>query len=220
MSERDRVRRPGAGQQSGEAGEQSTGEMDRVRMAMAMRRRQLQRKADETERNETSVPSSGGAPLDGRVRTQMEGQLGADLSDVRVHTGSESAAAASKIGARAFTQDKDVHFNRGEFAPGTKEGDRLIAHELAHVAQGNAGGPVARKADSGADGNRDSRVSQPHDPAEREADDAADAVTSALHGEQAPRRVVLTARASNALQRKAKPEAEQQPDANAHDTAN
>ena len=217
MSERDRIRRPGEAPQSGDTGEQSTGEMDRVRMAMAMRRRQLQRKADATASNETSVPSSSGAPLDGRVRTQVEGQLGADLSDVRVHTGSESAAAASKLGARAFTQDKDVHFNRGEFAPGTKEGDRLIAHELAHVAQGNAGGQVARKADASADEHRG--VSQPHDSAEREADDAADAVTGALHGDGPPRRIALTARASTAIHRKAKPDADQLPEASAHDAA-
>jgi hypothetical protein len=35
----------------------------------------------------------------------------------------------------ALTEGDDVYFAPGRYAPGTKEGDRLIAHELAHVAQ-------------------------------------------------------------------------------------
>lgn len=60
----------------------------------------------------------------------MEPQLGADLSAVKVGTDGKSATAAEQLGARAFTVDGEVHFGSGEFAPGTKEGDRLLAHEL------------------------------------------------------------------------------------------
>src|SRR5262249_54969398 len=73
-----------------------------------------------------------------------------------------------------------------EFSPGTKEGDRLLAHELTHVVQGQRSG-VQRKA-AGHDGGHDSdagggheHVSNPDEPAEKEADHVADAVADGLH---------------------------------------
>src|SRR5687768_17631642 len=35
---------------------------------------------------------------------------------------------------------RDVVFNEGRYAPGTSEGKRLLAHELAHVIQQERGG--------------------------------------------------------------------------------
>lgn len=114
----------------------------------------------------------------------MEPRLGADLSNVRVHQGAESADAAEQMGARAFTVGNDVHFGAGEFAPGTKEGDKLLAHELTHVVQGQRGGAVQRKAapsDAGAEEDHE-HVSHPEEPAEKEADAVADHVGDELHG--------------------------------------
>jgi Domain of unknown function (DUF4157) len=116
----------------------------------------------------------------------MEPQLGTDLSGVKVHTGGDSAEAATQFGARAFTVGQDVHFGAGEYAPGTKEGDRLIAHELTHAVQGQRSG-ISRKADEH-EGNADGQhptgaeMSQPGEPAELEADATADKVADNLHG--------------------------------------
>src|SRR5947209_3044552 len=74
-----------------------------------------------------------------------------DVGQAKIHTGSESAKAADEMGARAFTVGGDVHFGAGEFAPGTKEGDRLLAHELTHVVQAGGAG-VQRKAEEGESG--------------------------------------------------------------------
>src|SRR5512143_340890 len=115
----------------------------------------VQRKADAGGgAGNVAIPEGGGSKLPDGVRAKMEPKLGADLSDVRVHTGGESAQAATGIGARAFTIGSNVHFNAGEFAPGSKEGDRLLAHELTHVVQGKKSG-VQRKAapDEGANNN-------------------------------------------------------------------
>jgi hypothetical protein len=104
-----------------------------------------------------------GQPLDSRTRTRMSEGLGDRLSDVRVHAGPEADALARSVSARAFTVGTDVFFAEGEHKPGTGEGDRLMAHELAHVVQQRgapAGGPLT--------------VSQPGDSLEREADKAAD----------------------------------------------
>lgn len=83
------------------------------------------------------VPNGSGSPLPADVKARMEPKLGADLSAVRLHTGSDSAHAATNFGARAFTVGNDIHFNDGQFKPGSKDGDKLLAHELTHVVQGS-----------------------------------------------------------------------------------
>jgi hypothetical protein len=156
-----------------------------------------------------SIPNGGGTPLPSATRAQMETKLGADLSSVKVHTSGDSARAASEVGAKAFTVGTDIHFNAGQFAPGTKEGDRLLAHELTHVVQAkNSGSVIQRKedeharrdqpSDSGAhedksgtpptasdnndEGGADTAaVSEPHEPAEKEADEVGDRVADELH---------------------------------------
>jgi hypothetical protein len=134
---------------------------------------------------QAQIPQGGGAPLAGDVRAKMEPQLGADLSGVKVHTSGQSAQAATQLGARAFTTGSDVHFGAGEYAPGSKEGDRLLAHELTHAVQAQKSGvqrkaepqEAAQKGDAGAH-----EVSQPGEPAEQEADAVGDRVADKLHG--------------------------------------
>jgi Domain of unknown function (DUF4157) len=60
---------------------------------------------------------------------------GYDFSRVRVHTDARAAESARAIGAQAYTVGNDVVFGAGRFAPATREGRRLIAHELTHVLQ-------------------------------------------------------------------------------------
>lgn len=105
----------------------------------------------------------GGRPLETGVRERFAEGLGDPLDDVRVHTGAEAAGLARAASARAFAVGSDLFFADGEHRPGTTDGDRLIAHELAHVVQQRGapeGGPLT--------------VSQPGDPLEREADRAVD----------------------------------------------
>lgn len=98
---------------------------------------------------------------------RAEKVTGANLSGVRLHTGGDSAAAASSVGARAYALGQDVHFGAGTYQPGTPAGDRLIAHELAHTAQqqGAAVGPQYKL-----------EISGPGDASEHEADRVADSV--------------------------------------------
>jgi outer membrane protein OmpA-like peptidoglycan-associated protein len=78
-----------------------------------------------------------GRPLDPAVRGRMEARLGHDFSTVRVHHGPEAKA----LHARAFTVGEDVTFAPGQFAPGTRTGDELLAHELGHVVDARHGTP-------------------------------------------------------------------------------
>jgi hypothetical protein len=78
---------------------------------------------------------SPGRPLDGGTRAFMEPRFGRDFGAVRVHTDAQAAESARAIGARAFTSGRDVVFGAGEYAPHTRAGQKLIAHELTHVVQ-------------------------------------------------------------------------------------
>jgi hypothetical protein len=112
-----------------------------------------------------AASTSTGAGLPAPLQGRLEGALGVDLSGVRVHTGGESAAAAQAVGARAYTSGQDIHFGAGRFDPASGDGERLIAHEVAHTVQQRGG--------AGAHQNK-LEISAPGDALEREADTFAD----------------------------------------------
>ncbi|MCK9605745.1 MAG: DUF4157 domain-containing protein [Methylomonas sp.] len=76
-----------------------------------------------------------GEPLPESVKNDMQQQLQADFSAVRIHSGGEAAGLAAGINARAFTVGNDIFFGTGEYAPDSVEGRKLLAHELTHVLQ-------------------------------------------------------------------------------------
>jgi hypothetical protein len=82
-----------------------------------------------------STLRSPGTPLDSGTRTAMESRFGHDFSQVRVHDDATAARSAHDVGARAYTVGQDVVFGAGHYAPHTAEGQRLLAHELAHTLQ-------------------------------------------------------------------------------------
>src|SRR5258708_7514329 len=76
-----------------------------------------------------------GRPLDRATRAFMEPRFGHDFSRVRIHTDERAARSSGEMEARAYTVGRDIVFAAGEYAPGTAEGRRLLAHELAHAVQ-------------------------------------------------------------------------------------
>ena len=78
---------------------------------------------------------SGGQRLPTALRRDYERFFDTDLSSVRIHAGAPAADASRAIQAKAFTAGHDIAFGTGEYAPGTGEGRKLLAHELAHVIQ-------------------------------------------------------------------------------------
>ncbi|HEU4388545.1 MAG TPA: DUF4157 domain-containing protein [Blastocatellia bacterium] len=81
------------------------------------------------------VLSAPGRPLDPWTRGFMEARFGRDLSHVRVHTDRKAAESSRAVNASAYTVGNDVVFAEGEYAPRTREGQRLLAHELIHTLQ-------------------------------------------------------------------------------------
>jgi Domain of unknown function (DUF4157) len=81
--------------------------------------------------------ATGGSPLTRQQREYFEPRLGRDLSAVRVHAHAHSFRASQSINARAYTLGNNIGFAAGEYNPDSAGGRRLLAHELAHVAQGD-----------------------------------------------------------------------------------
>jgi len=113
------------------------------------------------------VLKSPGQSLDATTRARMEPLFGLDFAGVRVHLGSDAAASAASIGARAFAVGPHIVFGRGEYSPRTTAGAALMAHELAHVVQQR--GRIEGDADS-------LQIGAAHDPAEHSAHRAANEV--------------------------------------------
>ena len=118
------------------------------------------------------VNSGGGAPLDTETRADMEGRLGHDFGDVRIHTDGAAHESAKSVSAQAYTVGSNIVFQRDKYDPSSDTGKHMLAHELTHVVQ-QRNGPV-----DGTDAGGGVKVSDPSDRFEREAVANADRVMS------------------------------------------
>jgi len=125
--------------------------------------------ADGADDAVAAAASSAGSSLPEPIMRKFESSLGTDLSSVRIHTGNESANAASAVGAKAYTLGNHIHFGPGYYDPSSNSGQHLLAHEVAHTVQ-NQGGAVSARYKL--------EVSTPGDSIEIEADHAADAMVN------------------------------------------
>jgi hypothetical protein len=111
-----------------------------------------------------AVLRSPGQALDPVTRDFMGSRFGQDFGAVRVHADSSAAASARAVNALAYTVGQHIVFGEGAFKPHTTEGQRLLAHELAHTLQQAA---TARPGEG-------LQIGLAHDPSEVEADRMAD----------------------------------------------
>ena len=109
------------------------------------------------------VITSSGRPLDGDVREDMEGRLGHDFSDVRLHDDTAAAASAQAVNAHAYTVGSHIVFQRDTYDPSSTQGWTTLAHELTHVVQQRSGPVDGTSAPGGI------KVSNPSDRFEQEA---------------------------------------------------
>jgi hypothetical protein len=80
-----------------------------------------------------------GQALEGQLRARMEAALGQDFSRVRVHADARGGELSRALAAHAFTVGEHVAFAPGRYRPASTDGQRLVAHELAHVIQQRQG---------------------------------------------------------------------------------
>jgi hypothetical protein len=96
----------------------------------------------------SDVLRSSGEPLTASTRAHMEPHFSFDFSKVRVHADAKASASARAVNALAYTVGNRIAVRADKYAPGSTSGQRLLAHELAHVVQqargGEQSGPEAR----------------------------------------------------------------------------
>jgi len=109
-----------------------------------------------------SASGNAGETLDIAVRGDMESSFGHDFSGVRIHADGDADRRAQEEDALAFTIGDDIFFRHGAYAPHTRSGRWLLAHELTHVVQQSGGGRGPQAYGDGAQ--------QPIDALEHEAD--------------------------------------------------
>jgi hypothetical protein len=110
----------------------------------------------------SQLSGAGGTPLSAALRARLEALFGHRFGHVRIHTDGAATEAAEAAGARAITLGSHIYFHRGQFAPGSEAGDRLLLHELMHVVQHDEGRLPAPA-------SGEVELSSPSDPAEQEA---------------------------------------------------
>jgi hypothetical protein len=110
---------------------------------MRMPESQVVDKKDEPRVKKESPPPdklSGGQPLPETSQSFFGKRLGTDFSEVKIHTGDKAAQSAKDLQAKAYTSGNHVVFAKGQYAPDTEAGKKLLAHELTHVVQQTGSG--------------------------------------------------------------------------------
>lgn len=124
-------------------GSGQSGECDECRQnreALVQRRATQETGNVDALQNVYEVLRSPGQSLDSATRGFFEIRFGHDFSDVRIHTDDKAAESAKAVNALAYTAGRNVVFASNQYAAGTHEGRRLLAHELTHVVQQADGG--------------------------------------------------------------------------------
>lgn len=116
---------------AGEPGQMYEIEADQTLDAMQVA--ELKRPATEAEEHDDTghdAPQPLAAAVSAPFLARMERAFGQRFDHVRVHRDS-----AMPAGRQAFTRGHDVHLGPDSSAPNSPDGERILAHELAHVAQ-------------------------------------------------------------------------------------
>ncbi len=79
--------------------------------------------------------ASSSRPIDPSMRRHMETRFAHDFSGVRLHSDRTAAGSAAALDARAYAVGEHIVLGPGSPSLATREGQRLLAHELTHVVQ-------------------------------------------------------------------------------------
>lgn len=107
-----------------------------------------QQQASSISPAKTGETQSEGQPLPASVKNFFEPRFGRDFGSVKIHTSAGAEASAAGLRAKAYTIGNHIVFGKGQFSPDTGTGKKLIAHELTHTLQQDAGrNLIQRKCD-------------------------------------------------------------------------
>jgi hypothetical protein len=114
-----------------------------------------------------SVIDAPGRPIDSGVVDMVRNATGDDASGIQVHDGPEAADAAHSVEAEMFASGNHIVAPKG-LDVSTREGAFKTVHEIHHIVNQQAKGPV-----EGTETDDGLKISDPADRHEQEADRAA-----------------------------------------------
>src|SRR5690606_4985508 len=76
-----------------------------------------------------------GMALPEEIKRELEAEMKADVTNVRIHTDAMALQLSATLNAQAFTHGYDIYFNMGKYDPYSRERKQLLVHELTHVVQ-------------------------------------------------------------------------------------
>ena len=83
------------------------------------------------------VPGSGrSVQMPDALRARLEQHFGYSVRSLKLRESSD----VDSLGAKAYAKGDEIHFAPGEFRPNTRQGAKMIAHEVAHIKQQAEGG--------------------------------------------------------------------------------
>ena len=85
--------------------------------------------------NKINKLGSTGHPLPANSLSFFNSRFKHDFSQVRIHADPDAAETAQALNAKAYTLGNHIAFAPGQYAPHTRSGQHLLAHELTHVVQ-------------------------------------------------------------------------------------
>jgi hypothetical protein len=91
------------------------------------------------------VLGAPGHPLDAAARAFFEPRFGHDFADIRIHDDAHAARSGRDMGAFAYSVGRHIAVDTERRHPASVAGQRLLAHELAHVVQHQQAGLVIRR---------------------------------------------------------------------------
>jgi hypothetical protein len=106
-------------------------------MHRAVQEEDTRTRASEELESRIQAARGNGQALSSSIRSDLEPRFGQDFSQVKVHTDNEANKLNKAVNAEAFTTGRDIFFREGNYQPETRDGQKLIAHELTHVVQQN-----------------------------------------------------------------------------------
>jgi Domain of unknown function (DUF4157) len=106
----------------------------------------MNRQRDSRSRTSQIAHAHSGAsqPVPLELRSHLEPLFQHNFGDVRIYSDAAAAATADLLHAKAFTVGQDIAFAAGHYDPHTQQGQRLLAHELAHTVQQQHAAPNGR----------------------------------------------------------------------------
>ena len=119
---------------------QKMGEEEEEKTAVQTKSEANNSTASDAVSSKINDTKGNGSKLSKATNSEMSSSIGADFSNVNIHTNSSATSMNNELHAQAFTHGNDIYFNEGKFNPATAQGKFLLAHELTHVVQQGAAG--------------------------------------------------------------------------------